>query len=73
MSAPSTLAQSILNNPNCVGLSEIDAIQVEQWIRVNTDGINFLLPLTLGLSALSLMEAFLHARWKPKFEGRSTL
>jgi hypothetical protein len=69
-SAPSTLARSIMQKPCTIGLATLDADNVGQWIRTNTDRINILLPLALGLTILSLLEAFLHVRWKPKFEGR---
>lgn len=60
-----------MQTPGTVGLTRLDAPNVGQWMRVNTDRINILLPLALGLTTLSLLEAFLHVRWKPKFEGRA--
>ena len=70
-SARSTLAQSILTNAVRVEAAGIDAGAVGDWIRKNTDRVNLLLPASVGLPILSLLESFLHVRWKPLFEGRS--
>jgi hypothetical protein len=70
-SAPSTLARSILNNAARFGVSNLSEASVGAWIRENTDRVNLLLPTTVGNPMLSLLEAFLHVRWKPVFEGRS--
>jgi hypothetical protein len=70
-SAMSTLAQSILTNPTKVGAVNIDPLSAGDWIRKHTDRVNLLLPATFGIPLLSLLEAFLHVRWKPVFEGRS--
>ncbi len=70
-SARSTLAQSILTNATRVKAVGIDPGSVGSWIRKHTDRVNLLLPATFGLPILSLLESFLHVRWKPLFEGRS--
>ena len=70
-SAKSTLARSILNNPGKMGAAELNPANVGSWIKHNTDRVNLLLPVTAGAPALSLLEAFLHVRWKPTFEGRA--
>ena len=70
-SAPSTLARSILNNASRIGVSGLSDASVGAWIRENTDRVNLLLPIAVGGPMLSLLEAFLHVRWKPAFEGRS--
>ena len=70
-SAASTLAGSILRNPRAVGLSNLDPNAVGRWIRQHTDRVNLLLPADAGDPLLSLLEAFLHYRWQPAFEGRS--
>jgi hypothetical protein len=69
-SAQSTLARSILVNAESVGAISIDHSTVGEWIRNHTDRVNLLLPASLGLPTLSLLESFLHVRWKPLFEGR---
>lgn len=70
-SAKSCLAKSILANAPKVGAVGVDAAFVGDWIKTNTDRVNLLLSTTLGLPVLSLLESFLHVRWKPLFEGRS--
>jgi len=69
--AGSTLARSILANAAKVGAFGVDNGSVGGWIRKNTDRVNLLLPRSFGLAILSLLESFLHVRWKPLFEGRA--
>jgi hypothetical protein len=66
----STLAASILANAKRVGAEGIDSAAIGDWIRTQTDRVNLLMPASLGLPMLSLLESFLHVRWKPVFEGR---
>jgi hypothetical protein len=68
--APSTLARSILKHPNKIGITAIPAGSIGDWIKANTDRINLLLPASYGKAMLSQLEAFLHARWNPLYEGR---
>jgi hypothetical protein len=70
-SAASTLASSIVTNAARVGAIGVDEATVGEWIRRNTDRVNLLMSASFGLPVLSLLEAFLHVRWKPLFEGRS--
>ena len=69
-SAMSNLAKSILTHPASVGASGLDATTVGDWIKAHTDRVSILMPADFGLPLLSLLEAFLHVRWKPLFEGR---
>lgn len=69
-SAPSTLRGSILSNQNLIGVAGLSAENVTDWIRENTDRIDLLVPEDFGIPLLSLLEAFLHVRWNPVFEGR---
>jgi hypothetical protein len=69
-SAMSTLAASILANARRVGADGIDSPAIGDWIRTHTDRVNLLMPASLGLPILALLESFLHVRWKPVFEGR---
>jgi hypothetical protein len=69
-SAGSTLAGSILANAARVGAFGVDTGSVGDWIRTHTDRVNLLLPKSFGGAMLSLLESFLHVRWKPVFEGR---
>jgi hypothetical protein len=50
----------------------IDASGIGDWIRGHTDRVNLLAPASLGDAMLSLLESFLHVRWKPVFEGRES-
>jgi hypothetical protein len=68
-SAMSTLAGSILRYGEQVGLVKPADMTIDVWIRQETDRVNLLLPATCGSAVLSLLEAFLHIRWKPLFEG----
>jgi hypothetical protein len=70
-SAQSTLARSVLASPERVGAVGLDSKAAGDWIKNHTDRANLLLPVPLGGPVLSLLEAFLHVRWKPVFEGRS--
>jgi hypothetical protein len=70
-SAKSTLARSILANPNKVHATGVDAQSAGDWIKRHTDRANLLVPASFGLPLLSLLEAFLHVRWNPMFEGRA--
>ena len=62
---------SLMRNPADLGIDGIEGSEIGQWIREHTDRVNLLLPDHLGDSVLSLLEAFLHVRWKPVFEGRT--
>jgi hypothetical protein len=72
-SAASTLAGSILRHPSRVGLVEAKIENLGSWIREHTDRVNILVSVQAGSPFLSLLEAFLHFRWDPIFEGRSSL
>jgi hypothetical protein len=68
-SSKSNLAKSILKQKSPLGVPHLTETNVGDWIKHNTDRINFLLDQNLGTPVLSLMEAFLQCRLKPKFEG----
>jgi hypothetical protein len=70
-SAPSTLAASILKKPSSLGLDVVDPADLSALIKARTGRVNILLPASFGDGPLSLLEAFLHCRWKPVFEGRA--
>lgn len=69
-SALSNLARSILTNMALVGAVGVTRESIGDWIRMNTDRVNLLVPIASGLSIVSLLESFLHVRWRPLFEGR---
>ncbi len=68
-SAPSTLAASILADAERLGLAQPDRALIGQWIRGNLDRVNFLMDERLGVRVLTLFEAFLQCRLKPRYEG----
>lgn len=64
----SNLAKSLLNDPQLVELN-LDATNIKEWIKTNTRRIDFLVDATLGIFVLNLIEAFLHLKYRPKYEG----
>jgi hypothetical protein len=68
-SAASTLAASLLKEGNEIGVTGLTVESAGDWIKKNTTRINFLMKTECGVPALSLLEAFLHCRLKPCFEG----
>jgi hypothetical protein len=63
-SAGSNLAKSILAYPSKIGIAPLHISFVGNWIKEHTDRINILLPSSYGKPMLSMLETFLHARWK---------
>jgi hypothetical protein len=68
-SCRSNLAKSILAYPKLCGASQIGKENIASWIKNRTDRVNILLPSSSHPSVLSLLEAFLHVRWLPVYEG----
>ena len=68
-SSNSNLAKSILKHKNELGLTNLTESTIGNWIKSNTDRINFILNKELGIPVLTLLEAFLQCRLRPKFEG----
>jgi hypothetical protein len=66
-SSQSNLAASLLNDPSAP--AELTDANVGDWIKDNTARINLLLPAAKGAAVLNLLEAFVHARLNPKYEG----
>ena len=71
-SSNSNLAKSILKDKSVMGINDIDEHTVGNWVKQNTDRVNFLIPESFGIPLLSLLEAFLQCRLKPCFEGFDT-
>ena len=67
-SSGSNLAKSILNDYSLNDKIEIQE-NVGTWIKQNTTRINLKLKSNRGAFALSLLEAFVQNRLKPKYEG----
>lgn len=68
-SAMSTLAASVLADRGHLGLEDVNEGNVGRWIRENIDRVNFLMDECFGMPALTLLEAFLQCRLKPRYEG----
>lgn len=68
-SAQSTLAASMIADAERIGLGEADRAEIGNWIRTNVDRVNILLPASLGVPVLTLLESFLQCRLRPRYEG----
>ena len=68
-SAKSTLAASMIADAERLGLGEVDIAEIGNWIRSNVDRVNILLPASLGIRVLTLLEGFLQCRLRPRYEG----
>lgn len=67
-SAKSTLAASIIADPQMKALG-ITEDNVGDWIKENCRRIDILLDVDLGIFTLELVEAALHYKYEPKYEG----
>jgi hypothetical protein len=68
-SAMSTLAASLLADSGMASAAGLDAARPGDWIKAQCCRANILVPERLGKPFLSLLEAFLHVRLKPRYEG----
>ena len=68
-SAPSTLAASLEDKPEDIGLTKSDVADSKEWLKQNTQRINFIISSSLGVDVLNLVEAFLIAKLSPVYEG----
>ena len=68
-SSQSNLAKSILKSKKDFGSYELTEITVGDWIKRNTDRLNFLVNAALGVPVLTLLESYLQCRLRPRFEG----
>lgn len=69
ISAMSTLAASVLGDREQLGCEDVDAGDVGSWIRGNIDRVNLLMDEHVGVRVLTLLEAFLQCRLRPRYEG----
>ena len=67
-SAMSTLSGSILADPDMEKF-RLTKDNVGQWIKNNCRRIDILLDVEVGIFTLELIEATLHYRYEPKYEG----
>jgi hypothetical protein len=70
-SAPSTLAASLSRDNRMKSLADFNPDRPGEWIKTSTHRINILLDVKHGTVLLSLLESFLHARLRPRYEGRA--
>jgi hypothetical protein len=67
--ARSSLAQSLLLDVDLAGRCNITAESCSEWIKGQSHRCNILVPATQSPSFLALLEAYLHFRLKPRYEG----
>jgi len=70
-SSISNLAASLSRDPKMHSVEGFDVVEPGGWMRSNTNRVNILLPEQAGLQTLALLEAFLHVRLRPRYEGKS--
>lgn len=68
-SAPSTLAGSLANDPRMQEVHGFDRQHLGEWIKRSTCRVNILVSARKRKEVLSLLEAFLHVRLVPRYEG----
>jgi hypothetical protein len=68
-SAQSTLAKSLTDDPHMSQMPNFDPNNAGDWIKKYTSRVNILLDADKGKPLLALLEAFLHARLRPRYEG----
>lgn len=66
--AKSNLAKSLLDDKD-MAIHNLDENNVDEWIRKNIHRIDILLDQDVGIFVLNFLEAFLHCKFKPKYEG----
>lgn len=67
-SAPSTLAGSLVVSKLMSSVADFDRTRPSDWIRSSTHRVNVLIPAGKPRELLSLLEAFLHLRLRPRHE-----
>jgi hypothetical protein len=72
-SAQSTLARSLAECPTMRSVAGFDAARPGDWIKGSTYRVNILLPERYNGPVLALLEAYLHVRLKPRYEGRGVV
>lgn len=65
----SSLANSLLNDENMVRKYNLSKENIGDWIKKNCRRIDILIDESLGQFANELIEASLHYRFNPKYEG----
>lgn len=70
-SSSSNLASSILKDPNMAYLN-LNSQNISDWIKTHCRRIDILIDESLGVFTLELVEAILHYKYKPLYEGFSS-
>lgn len=68
--APSTLRGSIEKDPKMKVIIESETQDLGKWIKDNTCRLDILISTDQDSKLLSLLEAFLHVRLNPRYEGK---
>ena len=68
--APSTLLGSLMADPHMLRVSGFDPRTPRVWIETACHRVNILVPARMSRELLSLLEAFLHVRLRPRYEGK---
>jgi hypothetical protein len=67
-SAQSTLAKSLADDPHMKQMPSFDRNYPGDWIKKHTSRVNILLDKDKSKPLLALLESFLHARLRPRYE-----
>lgn len=67
-SAPSTLASSLIKDPDVSEKHGFSELAPGYWIKLKTHRVNILMSSTHDKALLALLEAFLHVRLSPRYE-----
>jgi hypothetical protein len=70
-SAPSTLAASLVADQRMQNVTGFDKNSPGNWLKLNTCRANILISDKHRKEIISLLEVFLHARLRPRYEGKS--
>ena len=68
-SSQSNLSKSILKDKEIVQSCDLNEKNVGDWIKKHTDRVNFIIDARYGMPIVTLLEAYLQCRLKPKYEG----
>ena len=68
-SSKSNLAKSLMNDQKMIKVAGFDVSNPVEWLKGSTCRVNILMSLQRRKELLSLLEAFLHVRLNPRYEG----
>ena len=68
--SPSSLSDQLLNDPKMRQPHQLNKVNIGDWIKEKCRRIDILMDAKLGPFTLGLVEAILHYRYKPKYEGK---